>query len=100
MLDADKPVLAEYLSRWEGFHKKYEHYEAFKQHKIEECSCSIPKRMLENLLYSLDQKLCLPVDGGYWPGWKSPQPYVVSASTERHFTDVFRDLPIKRSRFN
>ena len=100
MPEADKRSLGDYIALWGGFQRNHIHYRAFQEHAIEECSCSLPKRMIEDLLFDRKVKSLLPVDGGNWPGWKSSQPYVIRGISQRHFTDVFEDLPNKKPRLD
>jgi len=68
-----KVPLATYFSRWLGMHPKHPSYKCFREHKIEECSCSLPVSTVISLLLGHQVKGCVPpVNAGNCPGWKSP----------------------------
>ena len=98
---ADKVPLALYFSRWLGLQPTHPSYKFFQNHKIEECSCSLPVITVIHLLNGRYVKDCvLPVNSGNCPGWKSPQPLALPSTSSRHFTDIFREVQSKKPRLN
>ena len=96
---ADKSILAQYLSEWTAKSVKHANYLAFHKHQIERCECTMDIDLIIKLLNNRKIKdFRLPSQGGNWPGWKSPQPVTITVSKERHFTDVFQELAPKRPR--
>ena len=90
----NKQSMARFVSLWYGWQKGHLHFQAFQEHKLESCDCSLPIPMLIHMLYNRKKNYLLPSEGGVFPGWKSPQPITINQG--RHFTDAFKAPSAKR----